>query len=140
MSLPHRTFNLFKQTYLFLWILLLSFGMICSVEAEPPDAETLYNSHGKRDPFLPLVTLTTKESSGLLGVESIDEIVVEGIVYDPKNGSIVIVNGSVLKEGEDIGNVKVLEIKPNGATFSVNGMEGFKAMYEEAGKKDSVNG
>jgi hypothetical protein len=119
----------------FLWILFFAFGMILSESAAFCE-DIAYNSHGKRDPFVPLVTLTTREASGLLGVESVDEILVEGIVYDPKKGSVVIVNGTVLKEKEELGNVKVMEIKPNGATFSVNGVEGFKPLYQEETRKD----
>ena len=91
----------------------------------------MYDAHSKRDPFVPLVTLSTKVSSGLLGVESIDEIVVEGVVYDANKGSIVIANGSVLKEGEEFGNVKVVAIKPNGAVFSINGAQDFKPLYQQ---------
>ena len=99
-----------------------------------------YDAHNKRDPFAPLVTLTMKEAAGLLAVESIDDISIEGVVYDPKNGSIVIVNGSVLKEGEESGQVKVVKIKPNGVVFSVNGFEGFKPTYQDNSSKEAVKG
>ncbi len=133
-----KMLNFIRQICFFFWILSLSFGMIRGVAAAASGDETLYNAHGKRDPFVPLITLTTREAAGLLGVENIDEIVVEGIVYDPKHGSVVIVNGSVLKEGEDLGNVKVIHIKPEGATLSVNGVEGFKTLYQEEVKKQNL--
>ena len=138
MRLIHKTFNLSRQICFFFWILSLSFGMIRGVDAATSGDETLYNAHGKRDPFVPLITLTTREAAGLLGVENIDEIIIEGIVYDPKHGSVVIVNGSVLKEGEGLGNVKVIHIKPEGATLSVNGVEGFKTLYQEEVKKQNL--
>ena len=122
---------------LFLWNLWVCFGMIlmsCPVvsAAEP----TTYDAHGKRDPFVPLVTMAMKSSSsGLLSVENIDELSIEGVVYDPAHGSVVIVNGTILKEGEELGSVKVLEIKPEGAKFLINGMTGFKPIYQE----DSTN-
>lgn len=115
----------------FLWILLVAFGMIFLSEPSNAAAAAVYNAHGKRDPFVPLVTFTTRESSGLIGVEGVDEILIEGIVYDPKKGSIVIMNGSVLKEGEEVGNVKVTVIKPDGVTFLLNGIEQSKSMYQE---------
>ena len=101
--------------------------------------EDLYQAHGKRDPFMPLVTQTTRRTaSGLVGVENIDEISIQGIIYDPKAGSMIIANDSLLKEGEEQGAVKVLKIEPSGAFFSVNGIEGFKAQYQsEQPKKDS---
>jgi hypothetical protein len=136
MMRPHTLFKqkleLVSPFRFFLWILALSFGIICSQDSAFSD-EKLYNVKGKRDPFTPLVGSSTRPSAGgLLGVESIDEIVIEGIVVDadPKN-TIVIVNGSVMKEGEELGNVKVLKIDPNGAMFAINGIEDYKQLYQE---------
>jgi len=119
------------------WILFISFGNIMSAGTTLA-AELVYDPHGKRDPFVPLVTTQSKESSGLLGVEQIEEVNVEGIVYDKKNGSVVILNGSVLKEGEEMGSVKVLGIKPDGVLLSLNGVEGFKTLYQEE-KKNKIS-
>jgi len=120
-----------------LWNLLLCFGMILAVSRIVFAAdEEMYDAHGKRDPFVPLVTSTMRSaSSGLLGVDNIEDLSIEGIVYDPAHGSAVIVNGAILKEGEELGSVKVLEIKPEGAKFLINGLVGFKAIYQE----DSMN-
>lgn len=122
------------------WILFAAFGMIFPLSAwsenlSPSQTGTsekdLYNAHGRRDPFIPLISMTSRESSGLVGIESLDEIIVEGIVYDAKGGSIVILNGDILKEGEERGALKVIEIRSNGVVLSVNGMEGFKPLYKE---------
>ena len=120
----------------FLWISVPAFGMI-SLTSEAGAEEKLYSAKGKRDPFVQLVGSSSKASTGgLLGVESVEEILVEGIVQDadPKN-SIVIANGSVLKEGEEIGNVKLLKIDRDGALFSVNGVEGRRELYQEKSEK-----
>ncbi len=114
----------------FLWILLVSFDMIFLVPSALAD-KAGYDPGGRRDPFVPLVTLTTKESTGLMGVESLEDLHLEGVVFDPKNGSMVVANNVVLKEGETNGPVKVLKIKADGAYFSINGIEGFKPSYEE---------
>jgi hypothetical protein len=58
-------------------------------------------------------------------------------VYDPKKGSVVILNGSVLKEGEQLGSVKVLKIEKNGVRLSLGGSETFKALYQEESKGKS---
>ena len=130
-----------RQTKLFLWNLQVYFSMILvSCSTVSAAAQTTYDAHGKRDPFVPLVTTTMKSSSsGLLSVENIDELSIEGVIYDPAHGSAVIVNGAILKEGEELGSVKVLEIKPDGATFLINGMTGFKPIYQEesANKKNA---
>ncbi|MBI4352711.1 MAG: hypothetical protein HY593_02175 [Candidatus Omnitrophica bacterium] len=115
----------------FLWILLSAFGMISVARVAAVDEIKLYDAKGKRDPFIPLVTPTTKVTSGLLTIESIDDIVVEGIVYDPPKGSVVIANGSVMREGEEVGVTKVIGIRPNGAVFSIGGTEAFKPLYAQ---------
>lgn len=119
-----------------LWLFSLTFGIIIADVSYA--AQSLYEAKGRRDPFTPLVTLSTKASvaSGLMGVESLEEIMVEGIMndHDPKK-SVVILNGSVLREGEEAGNVKVLELRADGAVIAVNGVEGFKPLYQDDKKK-----
>ena len=123
----------------FWWNLLLAFGMISVSGALMAAEKSMYNAHGKRDPFTPLVTSTMKSSfSNLLGVDTIDDLVIEGVVYDPQHGSVVIVNGTILKEGEELGGVKVVKVNVNGAFFLINDVSGFKEIYQEepANKKN----
>lgn len=116
----------------FLWILWSAFGIILSCfNAYAVDESLQYDAHGKRDPFVPLVTMTMREAPGLIGVENVDELNVEGIVYDDKKGSVVVINGSVLREGEELGAVKVIKIKPNGIVVTINGVEAYKEMYQQ---------
>jgi len=118
------------------WLFYLTFGIIIADVSHA--SQSLYAAKGRRDPFMPLITSSTKASaaSGLMGVEALEEIVVEGIVndLDPKK-SVVILNGSVLREGEEVGNVKVLKLQADGAVISVNGVEGFKPLYQEEKKR-----
>jgi hypothetical protein len=117
-----------------MWSFCLCFGIIFCESAQ---AEKLYVAKGKRDPFVPLVNSGSKigTAAGLAAVESVEEIVIEGLMFDssPKN-SVVVVNGSVLREGDEVGNVKLLKIRPDGAQFSVNGIESFKSLYQEESK------
>lgn len=109
--------------------------MILSLSGPSAAEESLYTAKGKRDPFVQLVTTGARPSAGgLLSVESAEEITVEGVVYAGKE-SIVVANGSVMKAGEEVGNVKVLEIRPEGAVFSVNGVEAYKPLYQQEEKK-----
>ena len=120
----------------FLWILSFAFGIIMSGGASAAEGTGLYHAQHKRDPFVPLVGNTTRRSAaGLLGVENIDEIQIEGVMLDadPRE-SVVVVNGSMLKTGEEVGGVKVLAIRQEGAQFSVNGVEGFKPLYQDETK------
>src|SRR3989338_5005104 len=110
-----QSFNYGQHFRFFLWNLLLAFGMICVAGTLFADEKTSYNARGRRDPFIPLVTLTMKSSSSnLLGIDNIEDLTVEGVVYDPKQGSVVIVNGAVLREGEELGGVKVLKVESKG--------------------------
>ncbi len=122
----------FNYFTIFFWIVSVAFG-IMTTDFLWASAEKLYNAQGKRDPFVQLVGLGARQtSSQILAVESLEEILIEGVVLDanPKN-SIVIVNGSVMKEGEENGNVKLVKIKSDGAVFSVNGIEGYKPLYQQ---------
>ncbi len=124
----------------FLWLFVCAFGMIfCAQKLFAENA--LYNAKGKRDPFVQLVASSSKSTAGgLLNVETMEEVMVEGVVMDtdPKN-SIVVANGSVLKEGDEVGSVKVLKISADGALFSVNGIEEFKALYQGDTKKNATS-
>ncbi|MBI2095827.1 MAG: hypothetical protein HYT89_06635 [Candidatus Omnitrophica bacterium] len=117
--------------FFFLWILPPGFGMILAESsAQAGELESpVYTARGKRDPFVPLVTASARHVEGLLGAETAEDITVEGVVYDPKGGSVVIVSGTLLKEGETVGGVKVVEVKPEGVLFSIHGVESFKPMY-----------
>ena len=115
----------------FLWIVFAGFGMLGVVRPLFAAEEAFYDAYAKRDPFVPLYASGEGGSADLFAVNSADELTVEGIVYDPKGGSIVIVNGTVLKEGQQIGNVKVIRIEPRGVALSVNEIEEYKPLYEE---------
>lgn len=129
--------NKFILIQLFLWILLVTFGMILCASAVAQE-EVAYDSNNKRDPFVPLVTGIGSQASGLYGIEQIDEIALEGVVYDPR-GSVAVVNGLVLQEGDEMGNVKVIKIESDGVLFSLNGTETFKSLYQEETKSQSYD-
>ena len=116
---------------IFLWILLSAFGIITPGLGFADEA-ALYKAQNKRDPFVPLVAMTTRPvSSGLVGVESLEDVQIEGVVMDADSRqSVVVVNGTMMRSGDEIGSVKVLEIRPDGARFSVNGAEAFKPLYQ----------
>lgn len=70
----------------------------------------VYDSKGKRDPFMPLVT-----SQGyIVNVEEelfAADMNLEGIIYDVQGRSLAIINGKVVKAGDSIGSYRVLEIE-----------------------------
>lgn len=123
---------------IFLWILTISFDMM-TPRACLGEEIRLYSPQGKRDPFVALIGATgagpRQTPGGLAGVENIEEIRVEGIVIDSNpRMSVVIANGTMLKEGDEVGNVKLIKIQPDVAVFSVNGIEGISPLYQEESK------
>lgn len=91
--------------------------------ADPAWAE--YQSKGKRDPFVPLLT---KEGQRVYPPGTDEEltsgeirVILQGIVFDPKADSYAVINGKVVREKEEIEGVKVLKIEPERVTILVEG-------------------
>ena len=62
----------------------------------------MYNDHGKRDPFMPLVS-----SDGIVVAYdqdlSVNDLTLEGIVADVSGRNVAIVNGKIVKAHDQIG-------------------------------------
>ena len=80
-----------------------------------------YNAKGKRDPFVPLISESGGYVSDAYEASAVEDIRLEGIVWDDAKGSIAIINGEIVKEGEVIGSIKVLKINKDGVVFDVGG-------------------
>lgn len=80
------------------------------------EGEFVYNSHGKRDPFLPLVSkegyLINREAD-----VTASEMNLEGIIFDKSGKSLAIINGQVLKISDKIGNYTVSSIEKQKVTL-----------------------
>ena len=69
-------------------------------------AETLvYTDGGRRDPFIPLIG-----PGGVQTSKSRGDMHLEGIIYDPPAGSLVLINGEFYKQGQRIGESTVMSI------------------------------
>lgn len=90
-----------------------------------------YEASSRRDPFIPLVTGEREAVRGLYGVETIDDLTIEGVVFDAKEGSVAIVNGEIVREGEVWDNLKIVHIQPNGVLFEINEIEQFKPFGQD---------
>lgn len=100
-----------KTKYIF-YFALLSIFMARTAVSEDLDVEFVYNANGLPDPFVPLITDKMAVKPGLVGIESIEDIQLEGIVWDPTKESMVILNGMIVRENEEVNNIKLIEIKP----------------------------
>lgn len=83
----------------------------------------VYSAKDRRDPFIPLVSKDGLYVSDAYGIRGVKDIRLEGIVWDEVKGSIAIINGEIVREGEEIGPVKVLKIEERAVIFDLNGEE-----------------
>ena len=77
-------------------LLLISANSVYAQEA------FVYNDHGKRDPFLPLVS---KDGLVITYDEDlqVNDLALEGIVADASGNNAAIVNGKIVKSHDQIG-------------------------------------
>jgi hypothetical protein len=80
-----------------------------------------YDAKSRRDPFIPLISETGGYASDAYEASAIEDIRLEGIVWDDAKGSIAIINGEIAKEGDSLGSLKILKINKDSVIFDVNG-------------------
>lgn len=91
-----------------------------------------YQSKGKRDPFVPLVVNTPTPVNGLQGVRLIEDIALEGIVWDEGGNSIAVLNGIIVSEGQRVEDVEIIQIEQTSVTLLLNKKE-FTLILKEKG-------
>lgn len=103
---------------IFIFLCVLFFTQPCLAEGD-----FIYDARGKRNPFIPLVTsegrllkLDKEESAG-----GIKELSIEGIIYDKRGRSFVLINGTVAGIGDVVGDYQVLKIEDNKVIFIKEG-------------------
>lgn len=117
---------------MFLWIMIFLFGMILPLSSAQADEKQLvYDAHGKRDPFVPLVRTGAGTADDDSGIQSPEDVNIEGVMFDPQNGSSVVANGSVYEEGQMMGQVKLVKVLEDRVILSQDGVEVVKMIYDE---------
>ncbi len=113
------SFNKLKQGY----ILTMSVCHLAAIISNCAFAEEgfKYDAKSRRDPFIPLISETGGYASDAYEASAIEDIRLEGIVWDDAKGSIAIINGEIAKEGDSLGSVKILKIDKDSVIFGVNG-------------------
>jgi hypothetical protein len=122
-----------KRAINFLVITILLISVIFMQQQLLGD-EYEYFSRGKRDPFIPLVTSEIRSSLGLNTVESIEDIELEGIIFDPTGSSLAVLNGEIVKEGDKMENVEIVKIYANGVTVKLYEKIHTISLIEEGGE------
>lgn len=102
-------------------ILIFTLGILCfALCTSFADGEFTYESKGRRNPFIPLITsdgrlLKLEQEEGTEG------LLLEGIIYDEHSLSYAIVNAEVVKVGDSVGDYQVLKILKNKVIFIKDG-------------------
>ncbi len=101
-------------------IICIILSLFCVIGARPEETKFTYDSQGKRNPFIPLVTpdgrllkLDQQKSAGGLFLE--------GIIYDKNGLSYAMVNDQVVKIGDTVGDYQVLRIEEKKVVFIKEG-------------------
>jgi hypothetical protein len=82
-----------------------------------------YESRGRRDPFIPLITKDGRTLTAYSDIISISDVVIEGILFDLKGGSVVIINDIILKQADSISDIVVEKIEKDYVVLSFKGQE-----------------
>ncbi|MBI4309972.1 MAG: hypothetical protein HY591_06540 [Candidatus Omnitrophica bacterium] len=86
----------------------IAFGifLMMAIPAQAQEDVFVYDDHGKRDPFGPLVT-----NSGAVVVADSDltvtDLSLEGLVADAQGNNLAVINGKIVKAGDQIGPYRV---------------------------------
>jgi len=94
------------KSLLILALIIFMFLVIPSGFGE--EAGFVYDPKGKHDPFVP-VELAAKARAGIEG--DIEDLSLEGILWDLYGDCFIIVNDENLKTGDEIMGFKIVEIK-----------------------------
>ncbi|MFH1858599.1 MAG: hypothetical protein ABH845_06855 [Candidatus Omnitrophota bacterium] len=111
------------QVRFFLVMLFLGSGL--SLEA----ADFVYKKSG-RDPFWPLVTKEGKLIQDF-GTISLENIFLEGIIWDPYSDSIAMINGMIFRKGEYVGDFEILKIEEDRVTLRDGNEERYLTLEEK---------
>ncbi|OQB16565.1 MAG: hypothetical protein BWY16_00028 [Candidatus Omnitrophica bacterium ADurb.Bin205] len=108
--------------------LIILTALIFSISSFAQD-EFIYDAKGERNPFMPLITaegmlIKVKPRQATGGLE------LEGIIFDNISMSYAIVNGSVVKVGDFVGDYQVLKIQEDRVLFIKDG-EPFEVELEK---------
>lgn len=113
---------------LLLLIFLLSLPGLCWSEGEEV---FIYDAHGQRDPFVPLIGVASGGSASAGEILSIEDVVFQGSALDAKGNRIVVINGELFREGDSAGAMVVLKIGSDIVTVTVQGRDYDLTLYQE---------
>jgi len=104
---------------LFLFVAcVMTAGTLCFAQ----ETSFVYGDHNRRDPFWPLLS----PSGAILSYDNnldFSDVVLEGIIYDPKGDRFAIINSKVVKMSDNVGGFLVVLIEKDRVVLSKDGQE-----------------
>jgi hypothetical protein len=107
-----------RYIIVFLCILLQPMVLNAQLAVSAEAGAFVYSREGKRDPFVPLLTKDGKPVTTYAKITSMDDVVIEGILYDGHGNSVVIINDVILRQGDTISDIKVEKIEKDFVVLS----------------------
>ncbi|MGB2705423.1 MAG: hypothetical protein WBC74_00975 [Candidatus Omnitrophota bacterium] len=117
-----------KAVVLIMVILILLTSTAYAEEKQPQSH--IYDHRGKRDPFIPLVGVTSGKIESLEDIMSIEDVSLQGIASDSTGKKAVIINGEMVKEGGGGGRLTVKKILRNEVILAIGDEEYRLSIYE----------
>lgn len=108
---------------------LIGFALIMLLQM-PAFAEVLYDAGARRNPFVPLVSDDGALKDGRNRLAA-GEYNVEGIIFDPREGSFALINGRFYKTGDQIDSAQLISILKDRVILFVNDSEKIVWLREE---------
>lgn len=106
-----------KRYFLMVMILTVFSGNRLWAQPNEEGSVFIYQDHGKKDPFWPLVNST----GNIINYDfelSVMDMVLEGVMSDKNGIFVAIVNGRLIKKGDKLGEFMVDSIEKNSVIFS----------------------
>ena len=83
---------------------LFLFCFFCVTAAYADESKSfVYNENGKRDPFWPLISASGTQISYDSDMTTATDMTLEGIVVDARKNNLAILNGKIVKAGDQLG-------------------------------------
>ncbi len=112
-------------------ILLITANVLCaSVE------RFRYDSKGKRDPFIALVTPEGRILPGARSNAEQESVALEGVIWDPNGNSLAIINGKLTKVGQRVYGLELLKINKQSIIMQKKGQVKIFYLKQKGGEVD----
>ncbi len=127
-------FMKFRNQMLLLGLIAAAIVAIALQTAVCETKSFVYDSHQKKDPFVPLFGVKSQGASSR-EIISIDDVEFQGVATNAAGERIVIINGEMLKKGSVLDSLTVIEILKNKAVISIRDREHILSLYEKGGSE-----